>query len=692
MSEAAWMKMGPERSRPEAEKLRRSLYAKDRQLAKHGHAVWAKIEVRPAGDGKYAVFAKERIENPGKETIESVQSKINKLVDEINLKGHSRDRAKRLRELKEKRDRLEGLEVLNPARSAKQYRLAQAVLSGKSSRMPKKVAKELVEATPAKQRSKFMKANHRRKKNFLGLGGKPQLMSSSRLSKDAYNQGYLNKKDFRAWLDSQRKSENMSSGMVKDLERSFDRGRSERLEHEANKQKLALLKEKKADSPKAPAIPKGEKASDQNEEYRGRTIRRTTKGFEVLGTSWNNIKQAKEYVDVYEATGGRAKLKNPLKKLHYSPLHSNASINRQRAAKLLKAGVPPAEIAAQWSAIWNLSDGKLGQKYDSAFDDGSGRLETRYTMLGVDDFLKKWKADKKAKRNPKGVIKSKIAKARKTIEKRVTKAVAVLRGKKNPSYTLTQGRAKGFVVEGDSNQFIAEVIAPDGSKQEHVFKGKGGFKAAASWVRLRLFEVANPVKWKLYPKRTGKRNPEDTSVRMFEKFHGTPSTEVIEFAEEEHRHAWLASMGPLISMKVQSVTTSKVVELEFADPAAAKPGEVVMLCVNEEGNQLICMGGDQELDEAYLISNFGMTPADFNRDNALIGTITEITYRTKKKFEKDGQEEVDFYHELGKEGSHGVLPVLEYKTRSPKLVIVGGRYYIGKAEPSLGNTSPGLIG
>jgi hypothetical protein len=546
----------------------------------------------------------------------------------------------------------------NPARSAKQYRLAQAVLAGKSSRMPKKVAKELVEATPAKKRSRFMK--HSRKKNFLGLGGKPQLMSSSRLSKDAYNQGYLNKKDFRTWLDSQRKSENMNSGLVKDLERSFDSGRSDRLEHEAAKTKLALLKEKKADSPKAPAIPKGEKASDQNEEYRGRTIRRTTKGFEVLGTSWNNLKQAKEYVDVYEATGGRAKLKNPIAADYKLAM----AAGRDAANRSMRAG---------GRTSWNKKD-------------CNAAAATFHKLMG--------KKPNPAQRREltKGVIKSKIAKARKTIEKRVTKAVAVLRGKKNPSYSLTQGRAKGFVVEGDSNQFIAEVIAPDGSKQEHVFKGKGGFKAAASWVRLRLFEVANPVKWKLYPKRTGKRNPEDTSVRMFEKFHGTPSTEVIEFAEEEHRHAWLASMGPLISMKVQSVTTSKVVELEFADPAAAKPGEVVMLCVNEEGNQLICMGGDQELDEAYLISNFGMTPADFNRDNALIGTITEITYRTKKKFEKDGQEEVDFYHELGKEGSHGVLPVLEYKTRSPKLVIVGGRYYIGKAEPSLGNTSPGLIG
>jgi hypothetical protein len=52
--------------------------------------------------------------NPGKVTLSTVQSKIDRLVDEINLKGHSLDRARRLRELKEQRDQLEGLEPLNP--------------------------------------------------------------------------------------------------------------------------------------------------------------------------------------------------------------------------------------------------------------------------------------------------------------------------------------------------------------------------------------------------------------------------------------------------------------------------------------------------------------------------------------------------------------------------------------------------
>jgi len=49
-------------------------------------------------------------------------------------------------------------EKWNPARSAAQYRLAQAVLSGTArSSMPRKVAQEIVDRTPAKMRSQYMK-------------------------------------------------------------------------------------------------------------------------------------------------------------------------------------------------------------------------------------------------------------------------------------------------------------------------------------------------------------------------------------------------------------------------------------------------------------------------------------------------------------------------------------------------------
>ena len=86
-----------------------------------------------------------------------------------------------------------------------------------------------------------------------------------------------------------------------------------------------------------------------------------------------------------------------------------------------------------------------------------------------------------------------------------------------------------------------------------------------------------------------------------------------------------------------------------------------------------------------------MTDADLARDNVLIGTIMEITYRTRKAFEQEGRVEIDFFHVLGKEGSRGVYPVLIYHPRNPTLEIAGGRYYIGPVEKTLG-ASPGIIG
>lgn len=43
----------------------------------------------------------------------------------------------------------------NPARSAAQYGMAQAVLSGQSTALPKKVAREMVDSTPARLRAEY---------------------------------------------------------------------------------------------------------------------------------------------------------------------------------------------------------------------------------------------------------------------------------------------------------------------------------------------------------------------------------------------------------------------------------------------------------------------------------------------------------------------------------------------------------
>ena len=268
------------------------------------------------------------------------------------------------------------------------------------------------------------------------------------------------------------------------------------------------------------------------------------------------------------------------------------------------------------------------------------------------------------------------------------------RAKNNPSWEVSQGKAKAYVYETSKGRHTAEVVQPDGSREEHAFSGPGAFNAARSWARLRLFEVANPGKFKLYPlskKPKGKRNPESTSGMMYETFHGSPSTEVLEYAEEIHRHSWLWSLGPLISMRVLNVKGNREATLEFPEPQGSKPGEVVMLTAEESGTQLFATGGDQKIPVKGLMDGFGLTDLDV-RDNMLIGTIHEVTYRTKKKFEKDGQEEIDFYHVLGKEGSGGVLPVLIYHPRDSRIEIAGGRYYVGKPEEALGGVSPGIIG
>ena len=115
------------------------------------------------------------------------------------------------------------------------------------------------------------------------------------------------------------------------------------------------------------------------------------------------------------------------------------------------------------------------------------------------------------------------------------------------------------------------------------------------------------------------------------------------------------------------------------------PAKVVYLTCGEDNKQLLLDGGDQSLDLKAL----GFEARDYH-DSMFIGTIDRIWYRTIKSFE--GDEEVDFHHKFGSEGSRGVLPVLNYKPKNPSLEIVGGRYEIALPDKSLGNVSPGIVG
>src|ERR1700734_2273490 len=73
----------------------------------------------------------------------------------------------------------------NPAKSAEQYGMAQAVLNGQSDAMPVKVAREMVQKTSAKDRSRFAKelANPKKKQGPISstlktIGGAGEFLDS----------------------------------------------------------------------------------------------------------------------------------------------------------------------------------------------------------------------------------------------------------------------------------------------------------------------------------------------------------------------------------------------------------------------------------------------------------------------------------------------------------------------------------
>lgn len=100
--------------------------------------------------------------------IDKVETKIEKASDKQSAGGMSESKfeAMKARMEKEIEGYQRGIEqakqrLSNPAASASQYRLAQAVLSGtaRATRMSKKVAQEIVDRTPESTRSEFMRAN-----------------------------------------------------------------------------------------------------------------------------------------------------------------------------------------------------------------------------------------------------------------------------------------------------------------------------------------------------------------------------------------------------------------------------------------------------------------------------------------------------------------------------------------------------
>jgi hypothetical protein len=158
------------------------------------------------------------------------------------------------------------------------------------------------------------------------------------------------------------------------------------------------------------------------------------------------------------------------------------------------------------------------------------------------------------------------------------------------------------------------------------------------------------------------RNPATSAEDLYEQFHGRPAESVIEYAFQEWEPDKTAKLGRLVEIKVETITGKDVT---LAAPEEGK--DQIELTSNPEGTQLYFDRGDQELD----LKKLGFRDAQIKED-MVIGTLYELTYSTRKKFNKFNL--VDYFHELGEET--GEMPVLMYRPKSKRMGVAGGAYIV----------------
>jgi hypothetical protein len=176
-----------------------------------------------------------------------------------------------------------------------------------------------------------------------------------------------------------------------------------------------------------------------------------------------------------------------------------------------------------------------------------------------------------------------------------------------------------------------------------------------------------------YPKtKRGKKNPEgdesDTqaAAELYEQFHGVEPTGEVVYTETTEVPDSFAELGDLVELCVATVH-GKDATIAAPDPEDGNLQTVVKLASSPDGRQLYLIGGDQSLD----LEKLGFAESE-ERHHMLIGTLYQITYRTKKKFHK--MRMTDYFHNLGEES--GLQPALTYNPYNERMGITGGNYLV----------------
>jgi hypothetical protein len=203
-------------------------------------------------------------------------------------------------------------------------------------------------------------------------------------------------------------------------------------------------------------------------------------------------------------------------------------------------------------------------------------------------------------------------------------------------------RGGGLFSFGRSKDFWEYSV---GGRTYQVKKGKGRVKI--------------PVKGFYIDKATGKVfNPDETAQagKLFREFHGEDAREILEVQDADIARDTYTVLGILHEMKFKLDGQAYTLSFKGCD---------VKLGSSAEGNQLYCLGGDQNCEKL-------LPQPDTGKDLVELGTVTHISYVTRKGFDKF--RESIYEHKFGEEG--GKPPSAWYARLAKRVLIGGGDYRV----------------
>lgn len=177
-------------------------------------------------------------------------------------------------------------------------------------------------------------------------------------------------------------------------------------------------------------------------------------------------------------------------------------------------------------------------------------------------------------------------------------------------------------------------------------------------------------------------NSSEDADELFEEFHGYPSTQTEDFAEEENYRGNLAEYGTLIDLEIldeeledELFSLSKKEQEKWLTTIDFDGGGI-KVSAPKGGKQLYFIGGYQNLD---LSECDWLEDDEIEKDQVVIGEVAAISYEAKKTHLIAPKKIEPWRHMFGEEDwkkKRSVRrPILIYDTLNNKISLAGGAYF-----------------